>query len=256
VKLALPRAAREILLVAVLAAAAIGASYLAWRLPETDGNSAAPNGPVEGFPRLIFNSTNEYFRREAGIQLTVHSFRVTPDYLAVVYSVAADAADIREATVVLEDDRGTKYSTRSNVVLGNPHGLVVGLLVTEGYRPGGQVLSLRLLSAISAEGPVGPIGLSLPFVRNTQPGSAVNFVEAMRLSPEEGTPIGRVVVGLAGPPGGTLVEVLAVRDGEGAAAYGRIDEAGEAKALTQEEFFALVGDGGFDKPPTFPWPGR
>lgn len=219
----------------------------------TGTNQARSNGSPEDPPSMVFSPTGDYVAGDLSMPLVLHSFELTPTYLAVVYTLVGDLRDTPQSfSPAIVDDKGRTYRVLSNGILGSADGVLAGLLVVESHISGGSVLTIQAQSAELAGGISKGGPWSMPFLKTAQPDGPITFIEGGRLSPEEGVHVNGATVGIAGPPGSSPVEVLISRAGKTTSLYGAVDNGGTTGQFDQEDFQRTTGISGYPKPPAFP----
>ena len=207
----------------------------------------------EGVPTTVFSPTGKYVSDDTSMPLIVHAYEVTPDYVSVVYTLVGEASDTPVSfSPVIVDDRGQRYTTIGNAILGSRDGVLAGLLVAEAHIPGGSLLSIEGDTVETADGGSRGGRWSIPFLQTTEPNDSITFIEGGRLSPEEGVELKGATVGVAGPPGSSPTEVLVHRGGKTTSLFGVVERHGATKAMSQQEFESMLGVSGYPKPPSFP----
>ena len=203
---------------------------------------------------LVFSHTGNNVSGDASMPLILHAFRVTPNYISIVYTLVGSPEDAPQSfSPTIVDDRGLSYRTIGSAILGSVDGVLAGVLVVEPYIPGGSVITIQADSAVLASGESRSGDWSMPFLRTDLADlSAITFIEGGRLSPEEGVYVNGTTVGQAGPPGASPVEVLVHRDGKTTSLFGAVDRDGTASALGEGGFQEKLGITGYPKPVAFP----
>jgi len=239
-------------LVAIGAAISVGLYLvIGWGDRESTHNT---NSNITEEPAVMeFSPTGTYSTGDSSMTLVLHAFEVTPDYISVVYTLAAGPGDTPQSfSPAIVDDKGQTYREIGNSILGSVDGVLAGLLVVESHIPGGFVLTIEA-SNVDMAGGESRSGLwSIPFLQARQPDAPITFIEGGRLSPEEGVAVNGSRVGIAGPPGSSPVEVLVHRSGKTTSLFGLVEGDGATRALSQQEFQAMFGESGYLKPPAFP----
>jgi hypothetical protein len=218
---------------------------------------------VEPHPAtLAWEPTGEYRTELRGIGLTVHTFVINPDDIAIVYSLddSESGLDMSPGTVALTDDLDQSYDVVSNTVLGSTLGVTAGLLTAEPYKGEGKTLTLTVTDVTTSAGDAvsGKTvsgDWSVTFVENRDPGAPVNYSEGGRIAPAV-VRAGEITMGMGGPSPQPVVELLVSRGGREEALYGGISD-GVAGPLTEEEFHEQLKayTGGVDNyPPPEGWP--
>ncbi len=227
----------------------------------THPSSQGPS--VEEDPGIdAWDPTGEYRTEQSGIGLTVHSYRIGWDYIAVLYSVhSIPGLSASPATVTLTDDSGQTYSI-SNTILGTSLGVTAALLTTEPYKGRGSALTLAVTDMSISTGDAAssqtvPGTWSVTFIENQVPGAPMDYIQGGRISPEVMS-AGDLTMAVAGQPGGRFIKLLIDRTGQQSALYGLVSD-GAARPLTETEFHQLllaqpgrVDD--FPPPPDWPAP--
>jgi hypothetical protein len=229
----------------------VGAYLLTSSQEDNDDKLASP--VFEGPATMVFNPTGEYIGGNSSIRLVVHAFTVTPQYTAVSYTIVGSGDDApRSVSLRLVDDLGRDYRTLGNANLGAVHDALGGILVSEAHISGGSILTLEASAVELESGEIKTGNWSIPVLRTSEPGSAVSFIEAGHLSPEEGVQINGATVGIAGPPGAFPTEILIQRAGNESNLFGDVSADGSARALSATQFEGQVGSGHYPRPPAFP----
>lgn len=240
---------------ALLIVAGIATAMLVWPFHDDDANEIGST--LRGLPpTMVFSPAGTYLSaEEGGTGIAVHTFRVTPEYIAITYTVAALTGGApASVSLRLVDDSGHVYSEKGNVTLGTVDGVMAGVFVVEPYVPGGSLLTLEVNEVRTERGSTENVGWVLPLLRTAEPDKLVSFIERGRLAPEEGVPLSGSYVGIAGPPGSSRMQVLVAGESQAASLFGVVEENGDARAVSRDEFRELIGTEGYPKPPAFPWP--
>jgi hypothetical protein len=245
----LKRLRREAILTGSMVAAVVGLSMLGYLLlSEGAGGpssvSPAAPGAQQEPPTLTWEPAN-YRTEQEGIGLTIHTYRIRPDYMAFLYSVDDSTPDVvvSPGTVALTDDLGQTYSVLSNAILGNSLGVTAGLLTVEPYRGQGKTLTLSVTGLTTSGDASATERVSgtwnVAFIETLAPGAPVDYSEGGRIAPEVMS-VGGLTLAVAGQPGGRFVKLLIDREGRQGALYG--DVSGKlAEALSEAEFHTQLG---------------
>jgi hypothetical protein len=236
----LRRLRREAILTGCLLAGVVALSMLGYYLFE--GRTSHSSSPfVAGEPAtLVWQRTESYRTEKDGIGLTVHSYQITPDHMAFLYSLDNPVASVAASpgTVSLTDDRGRTYAVLNSTVFGSTLGVTAALLVTEPYSAEGKTLTLTVTDVVISGDASGaksiPGTWSVPFLETLAPGAPVDHTEGGRIAPQI-TRAGGLTMAIAGPPGGRFPKLLIDRQGEQGALYGQISGS-VARSLSEAEF--------------------